>query len=183
MQSIRKIFDAKMDQVVENDDPNGTATTTQPTKPPAEGRKNAYRGILIETVKLVVNYGGHIDENLKDKAFQFLGQFILEDDVNVRYLGLDGLAMLAKLNHGNIPNSEIYLPRVIASLQDVDVSIRKRALDVLYITANKTTSKHVVSKLIESLAVSDAEMKSNIVVKIAILAENHIKANVNDSLW
>jgi hypothetical protein len=39
-----------------------------------EGRKNAYRAILLEMVSLVVAYGNSVDEKLRERAFNYLGR-------------------------------------------------------------------------------------------------------------
>ena len=88
---------------------------------------------------------------------------------------------MAKQYGNNI--SATYIPHIMAQLQDTDVSIRKRALDVIYISADASSSQGVVDELIASLATADSEMKESIVVKIAILAENFVKVHLTYAIF
>lgn len=60
---------------------------------------------------------------------------------------------------------------VILALRDADISIRKRALDLLYGMCDKNNAKGIVSELLSYLATADFAIREELVLKIAILAE------------
>lgn len=55
--------------------------------------------------------------------------------------------------------------------QDPDVSIRKRALDLLFTMCDSSNSVEIVQELIKYLTVADFSMREELTLKIAILAE------------
>ena len=57
------------------------------------------------------------------------------------------------------------------SLRDQDISIRKRALDLLFCLCDKETAGELVNELLDYLSENDYELKEEMVLKIAILAE------------
>lgn len=59
----------------------------------------------------------------------------------------------------------------LASRQDADISIRRRALDVLFVMADEENAADIVQELVTYLAASDAAIREEMVLKIAILAE------------
>ena len=60
---------------------------------------------------------------------------------------------------------------IIESLKDKDISVRRRALDLLYSMCDSTNARRIVSELLQYLQVADFAIKEEIVLKIAILAE------------
>lgn len=62
-----------------------------------------------------------------------------------------------------------YYPRswsLDSSLQDSDASIRKRALDLVYVLVNETNVKPLVKELIDYLEVSDHDFRGDLTAKI-----------------
>lgn len=57
------------------------------------------------------------------------------------------------------------------SVQDPDVSIRKRALDLLFTMCDTGNAPETVEELVKYLTVADFTMREELVLKIAILAE------------
>eukprot|EP00604_Paraphysomonas_vestita_P001033 CAMPEP_0174821540 /NCGR_PEP_ID=MMETSP1107-20130205/9052_1 /TAXON_ID=36770 /ORGANISM="Paraphysomonas vestita, Strain GFlagA" /LENGTH=853 /DNA_ID=CAMNT_0016038711 /DNA_START=353 /DNA_END=2914 /DNA_ORIENTATION=- len=132
-------------------------------------KSNAEHAILFETCNLVILYGTDGDRELKENVLALLGRFIAVKDANIRYLGLDAMGRLARLE-GPAP-TQIHQATVITSLKDADVSVRKRSLDLLYVMTDKNNAETVVSELLLNLSSADASIKDDMVVKIAILAE------------
>lgn len=58
-----------------------------------------------------------------------------------------------------------------ASVQDADISIRRRALDLLFVMADETNGAVIVEELVTYLGSSGAAIREEMVLKIAILAE------------
>ena len=55
--------------------------------------------------------------------------------------------------------------------QDADISIRRRALDLLFVMADESNGTDIVEELATYLAASGAGIREEMVLKIAILAE------------
>lgn len=55
--------------------------------------------------------------------------------------------------------------------QDADISIRRRALDLLFVMADETNGAVIVEELVTYLGASGAAIREEMVLKIAILAE------------
>lgn len=60
---------------------------------------------------------------------------------------------------------------IIASLKDVDISIRRRAVDLLFTMCTPTTAADIVAELLKYLEIADFSLRDELVLKIAILAE------------
>ena len=72
-----------------------------------------------------------------------------------------------------------HLKTILKLLRDNDVSIRRRALDILYIMCSPSTSARIVDELLSYSDEPDLSIKEELVLKIAILAEKF----ANDLIW
>ena len=88
----------------------------------------------------------------------------------MRYIGLEMLVPLtaypSKLSMIKQQQEVIF-----ASLKDKDISVRRRALDLLYCMCDGTNAKPIVDELIQFLSVSDYDLREEMILKIAILTE------------
>lgn len=73
----------------------------------------------------------------------------------------------------------LLLPRP-SSLKDQDISIRRRALDLVYSMCDTSTVRETVAELLSYLETADMHLKEELVLKIAILAERY---RVSDEWW
>ena len=64
-----------------------------------------------------------------------------------------------------------HLKTILGSLRDNDISIRRRALDILYLMCSQQTAPRIVEELLKYLEESDLFFREELVLKIAILAE------------
>lgn len=99
-----------------------------------------------------------------------LGRFILSKETNVRYLGMDTMAHLAARSESLEPVKK-HQETVIYSLKDRDISVRRRALDLLYSMCDNSNAKVIVGELLKYLAIADYTLREEMVLKIAILTE------------
>ena len=60
---------------------------------------------------------------------------------------------------------------IMLALKDADVSIRRRAMDLLFTMCSPLNVKEVVAELLNYLEVADFSMREELVLKTAILAE------------
>jgi AP-2 complex subunit alpha len=131
---------------------------------------NAQRAVLFEAIGLAI----HLDTNspLVSTAAVLLARFISSKETNVRYLGLDTLAHLAA-RADSLEAIKTHQAHVILSLRDRDISVRRRALDLLYSMCDVDNSEVIVGELLQYLKVADYALREEMVLKIAVLTEKY----------
>ena len=142
---------------------------------------NTINSILFEAVDLIINYGPDASAQLHEMAVNWFGQFIEVKDANTRYLGLDAMIKFVK-QHGPAELRD-HLFAVIAALKDSDISIQKKALELLYVMTDTTNAESTVAELCNFLDEVDSVMKEDMVIKIALLTENHAKGSQHQMQW
>lgn len=60
---------------------------------------------------------------------------------------------------------------MLLSFQDSDASIRKRALELIYLLVNENNVKSLTKDLVDYLEVSDIEFKEDLTAKICSIVE------------
>ncbi len=130
--------------------------------------RNVRQAVLQEAIALVVLQ--RRKPELVRHTVTLLGSFLASKTTNVRYLALDSLVGVAVVGveRGALRQ---HVDTIMKMLQDPDVSIRRRALDVLYCMCDDELAKKIVSELLRYLIVADYNVREDLVVKIAILAE------------
>eukprot|EP01118_Nematostelium_gracile_P009612 TRINITY_DN3251_c0_g5_i1.p1 TRINITY_DN3251_c0_g5~~TRINITY_DN3251_c0_g5_i1.p1 ORF type:complete len:1030 (+),score=309.97 TRINITY_DN3251_c0_g5_i1:73-3090(+) len=132
--------------------------------------KNALHSVLFEAIQLVIHYDD--DRDLIRQAANLLGRFISpKEHSNIRYLGLATLGQLAGLDSDTANLVKKHHDTVLLALRDPDISIRKRALDLLYTMCDRHNSNSIVTELLDYLHTADFLIRDELVLKIAILAE------------
>lgn len=131
---------------------------------------NAQHAVLFEAISLAI----HIDTSspLVNTAAVLLARFISSKETNVRYLGLDTMAHLAARTE-NLEAIKRHQGTIILSLRDKDISVRRRALDLLYSMCDTDNSELIVGELLRYLKVADYGLREEMVLKIAILTEKY----------
>lgn len=151
---------------------NKVLTTTEVTK--SVNKNNADHGILFEAVNLIIHMCIAGVTTMHGQAIALLGKFISVKEPNIRYLGLDCMARLT-LVPGTLASLKRHQGTVHFSLNDADVSIRKRALDLMYFMCDNSNVTEIVDELMKQLEKTDFQIKEELVLKIAILAEKFAK--------
>ncbi|KAG8874194.1 hypothetical protein FRB97_006081 [Tulasnella sp. 331] len=129
---------------------------------------NAQNAILFEAIGLAI----HLDprSSLVTSATTLLAHFILSKETNVRYLGLDTLAHLAA-RADSLEQIKKQQKTILLSLRDKDISVRRRALDLLYSMCDVDNAELIVGELLRYLKVADYGLREEMVLKIAISTE------------
>ncbi|KAK9803215.1 hypothetical protein WJX73_004463 [Symbiochloris irregularis] len=131
-------------------------------------KNNAQHAIVFEAVALALAM--EVDEELLGSSVGLLGKFISVREPNIKYLGLENMVRLAE-----VPAVQDIITRhqksISASLKDADVSIRRRALDLLFTMCNTSNAADIVDELLRYLEVADFSLRDELVLKTAILAE------------
>ncbi|XP_020093761.1 AP-2 complex subunit alpha-2-like [Ananas comosus] len=131
-------------------------------------KNNASHAVLFEALALVM----HLDaeKEMMSQCVALLGKFIAVREPNIRYLGLENMTrMLLVTDVQDIIKR--HQAQIITSLKDPDVSIRRRALDLLYGMCDVTNAKDIVEELLQYLSTADFAMREELSLKAAILAE------------
>ncbi|XP_026425017.1 AP-2 complex subunit alpha-1-like [Papaver somniferum] len=131
-------------------------------------KNNASHAVLFEALGLVM----HLDaeKEMMSQCVALLGKFIAVREPNIRYLGLENMTrMLMVTDMQDIIKK--HQAQVITSLKDPDISIRRRALDLLYGMCDVSNAKDIVEELLQYLSSADFAMREELALKAAILAE------------
>jgi AP-2 complex subunit alpha len=134
-------------------------------------KSNADHALLFEAVNLIVHQGLASEEVLRTQALTLLGRFISVREPNIRYIGLQTMARLAQLE-GNEAIKK-HEATVLNNLKDADISVRRRALDLLFVMCDKNNTENIVKELVTYLETADAGIREEMVLKIAIVAEKY----------
>ncbi|KAI8524239.1 hypothetical protein RHMOL_Rhmol13G0134900 [Rhododendron molle] len=131
-------------------------------------KNNASHAVLFEALALVM----HLDaeKEMMSQCVALLGKFVAVREPNIRYLGLENMTrMLMVTDVQDIIKR--HQAQIITSLKDPDISIRRRALDLLYGMCDVSNAKDIVEELLQYLSSADFAMREELSLKAAILAE------------
>ncbi|KAG2434067.1 hypothetical protein HXX76_007795 [Chlamydomonas incerta] len=131
-----------------------------------EGARNAGNAILYECVQTIMgieSIGG-----LRVLAINILGRFLANKDNNIRYVALNTLAKVVAVDTQAVQR---HRATIVECVKDADVSIRRRALELVYSLVNEANIRTLTRELLDYLAVSDAEFKPDLTAKICMLIQ------------
>eukprot|EP00919_Chromeraceae_sp_WS-2016_P059732 GHVR01141932.1.p1 GENE.GHVR01141932.1~~GHVR01141932.1.p1 ORF type:complete len:165 (+),score=7.92 GHVR01141932.1:573-1067(+) len=106
-------------------------------------KNNIEYGLLFEVINLVIQYDTKLNQKLISDVSKILVVFISSSQANIRYLGLEAMCRLA-VKH----NMSDHQAKILANLDDNDISIRRRALDLLYLICNNNNASLIVAELL-----------------------------------
>lgn len=131
-----------------------------------ESNKNAGNAILYECVETIMS----IEDNsgLRVLAINILGRFLSNRDNNIRYVALN---MLMRAITVDAQAVQRHRATILECVKDSDASIRKRALELVYLLINDTNVKPLTKELIDYLEVSDQDFKGDLTAKICSIVE------------
>lgn len=139
-----------------------------------ESNKNAGNAILYECVETIM--GIEATGGLRVLAINILGRFLSNRDNNIRYVALN---MLMKSVVVDSQAMQRHRTTILECVKDSDASIRKRALDLVYLLVSDTNVKPLIKELIDYLEVSDEEFKGDLTEKICSIVERFS----SEKLW
>ncbi|CAB3400253.1 unnamed protein product [Caenorhabditis bovis] len=132
---------------------------------------NAKNAVLFEAIALII----HMDSepHLLVRACNQLGTFLSHRETNLRYLALESMCLLAtsEFSHDAVKKHQ---DTIINSLKtERDVSVRQRAVDLLYAMCDRSNAKQIVAEMLAYLETADYSIREEMVLKVAILAEKY----------
>uniref|UniRef100_A0A182QTJ2 AP-1 complex subunit gamma n=1 Tax=Anopheles farauti TaxID=69004 RepID=A0A182QTJ2_9DIPT len=133
-----------------------------------ETSKNAGNAILYETVLTIMNVES--ENSLRVLAVNILGRFLLNNDKNIRFIGL---LTLVKTVHKDMTAVQRHRITILECLSDGDPSIQRCAMELSFTLINTQNIEMVVRELLRYLESTDAEMKALCSSKIVLAAETY----------
>ncbi|XP_026879722.1 AP-2 complex subunit alpha-2 isoform X2 [Electrophorus electricus] len=143
----------------------------EPPKSKKVQHSNAKNAVLFEAISLIIHHDS--EPTLLVRACNQLGQFLQHRETNLRYLALESMCMLAssEFSHEAV---KTHIETVINALKtERDVSVRQRAVDLLYAMCDRSNAKQIVAEMLSYLETADYSIREEIVLKVAILAEKY----------
>lgn len=132
--------------------------------------RNALNAILFGAIDLAIV--GNFDDTLLQQCAVLLGRFIAAKETNIRYLGLHHMAKLAAILTSEAAGAiRKHQETVLLSLKDADISIRRRALDLIYSMCDRSNAQGIVGELLAYTQNAEYDIREELAIKIAILAE------------
>lgn len=145
-----------------------------------ETSKNAGNAVLYECVQTIM--GVESEDGLRVLAVNILGRFLLNRDNNIRYVALNTLSRCileqkkaGTTNESNSAMSALQRHRttVVDCLKDPDVSIRVRALELIYHLVNEENVESLTAELLSYLVLCPREHRSDISTRILKVVDRY----------
>ena len=133
-----------------------------------ETAKNAGNAILYECVQTIMEIES--DSGLRVLAVNILGRFLLNRDNNIRYVALNSLS---KVVSEDISAVQRHRATIVECLKDGDISIRQRALELIYQLVNDQNVVFLTAEMLNYLVIANTEQKASLVSKIMQLVEKY----------
>jgi AP-1 complex subunit gamma-1 len=131
-----------------------------------ESVKNAGNAVLYEAVNTIMSVAE--ESGLRVLAVNILGKFLANKDNNIKYVAL---ATLCKLVHMDAPAVSRHRAIIVECLRDGDVSIRRRALDLVYALVAPDSVRPLVKEMLAYLVHCEPETRGDLCTMIALTAE------------
>eukprot|EP00794_Sanderia_malayensis_P018198 gene18198-20014_t len=141
----------------------------EPPKSKKVQHSNSKNAVLFEAINLIIHMDN--DQHLLIRSCNQLGNYLTHRETNLRYLALESLCAMS--------NSEFsadavrkHQETVIQALKnELDVSVRQRAVDLLYAMCDISNATEIVTEMLDYLKHAVYSIREELVLKIAILAE------------
>lgn len=149
-----------------------------------ESSKNAGNAILYECVQTIM--GIESEDGLRVLAVNILGRFLLNRDNNIRYVALNTLSRCVveqqQTDDGSAPTDSAnsasaalqkHRTTVVDCLKDPDISIRQRALELIYYMVNQDNVESLAAELLNYLVICPREHRRDICTRIFRVVEKY----------
>ncbi|XP_077995107.1 AP-2 complex subunit alpha-2-like [Glandiceps talaboti] len=141
----------------------------EPPKSKKVQHSNAKNSVLFEAINLIIHHDS--EPNLLVRACNQLGQFLQHRETNLRYLALESMCLLASSEFSREAVKKHQETVITALKTERDVSVRQRAVDLLYAMCDRGNVEEIVSEMLSYLETADYSIREEMVLKVAILAE------------
>lgn len=139
----------------------GVATNT-------DNVRNVGNSILYECVNTIM--GIDSEAGLRVLAINTLAKFLAHRDNNIRYVALNTLCTVVNIDMEAVQR---HRNTVVDCLKDNDISIRRRALELVYSLVNSSNVRVLVRELINFLQIADIEFRPDLTARLCLVAEKY----------
>jgi len=122
-----------------------------------ETAKNPGNAVLYECVQTIISVES--EAGLRQLAINILGRFLLNRDNNIRYVALNVLGRVAL---DDLAAVQRHRNTIVECLKDPDVSLRQRALDLIYVMVQQDNVQELTTEMLNYLVVASAEQRASI---------------------
>ncbi|KJE97565.1 AP-1gamma-PD [Capsaspora owczarzaki ATCC 30864] len=130
--------------------------------------KNVGNSILYETVLCIMDIRS--ETGLRVLAVNILGRFLGNSDKNIRYVALN---TLLKIVHADQTAVQRHRNTILECLKDSDVTIRRRAVELLLALVNQANIRALAQELLLFLENCESEFKSFLTTELFLVAERY----------
>ena len=132
-------------------------------------RKNTGNSVLYELVRCIFSYDS--SKSLKGLGGSILGQFLANKDNNYKYLALNTLNDIAKID---IDTVQKHKNVILEFLKDPDIAIKRRSLDLTYLIVNSENIRQIVTETLDFInSTTNVEFKLELTSKIFYSLEKY----------
>ena len=151
----------------ENEELEALLTSIQSTTDTT--RKNTGNAVLYELVRCIFSYDS--SKTLKSLGGSILGQFLNNKDNNYKYLALNTLNDIAKID---IDTVQKHKNVILEFLKDPDIAIKRRSLDLTYLIVNTENIRQIVTETLDFInSTNNVEFKLELTSKIFYSLEKY----------
>lgn len=129
--------------------------------------RTAANAVLYECCVAIMSLDG-AKEALRSLAVNLLGRFLSSRDHNSRYVALNALSRAIEKD---IQAVSKHRPIIVECLKDPDISIRRRALDLIYALVNAENVRLLVPELLNYLTSNNEEFVGELTSRICDIVE------------
>lgn len=131
-----------------------------------DNNKTSGNAVLYECVRTIMSVKGN--SGLRVLAVNILGRFLGYRDNNMRYIAL---SLLLKALAEDPEALQRHRNVILECIRDDDDSIRRKALDLVFVLVNPRNSKDIITELVEYLKVCDSSFRKELTDKACILIQ------------
>ncbi|KAL8521481.1 hypothetical protein ACS0TY_011846 [Phlomoides rotata] len=134
---------------------------------------NIRNAILYECICCVSSL--HPNPKLLEAAADAISKFLKNDSHNLKYLGIDALSRLIKINPEIAEQHQL---AVIDCLEDPDDTLKRKTFELLYKMTKSSNVEVIVDRMIEyMMSITDTHYKTEIASRCVELAEQFAPSN------
>ncbi|ODV94854.1 hypothetical protein PACTADRAFT_50706 [Pachysolen tannophilus NRRL Y-2460] len=133
-----------------------------------DSSKNSGHAILYEAVKTIFHINS--EPSLRVLGVNILGRFLSAKDNNTKYVALNTLLTVISYEPQAVQR---HRSTIVSCLQDADISIRRRALELSFGILNEQNIRVIAKEILIFLENSDNELKSYITGQLTLSCDKY----------
>ena len=126
-----------------------------------ESSKQTGYALQYEIIKAINNLNA--SSGMKSLSNNILGKFLSSNDYNLKYIALNTLKDVARKDLASVQKHRAV---ILEFLKDNDISLQKRALDLIYLIINKNNLKNITRECLRFLPKAEDEIKFELTKKL-----------------